>query len=377
MKNANLSVNNTMQRTPDGGFFQAPDVFNLLRAIAILCVFGLHCVIVSKAARPDAVMPAFLYTPAWLSMWVLFALSGYLLAPKFYQHQYEGIQGSWRFICRRFWRLAPPYFIFLWFAFLFINPSFFISSDWPLTLRLLSFTYNGIPGIDGVGATWFVSTIMQLYIMLPLFYHLVFKKIPERYTLWIVGVIILLGFAFRLSIRKPDWYIWIYTFSVANLDIFLAPFLLGGWLSRHTQDTPWRRLSRYLSPVLLGILIVSCGYCVYSGRHFLFYQRVCPTLAVLLVCLICFGFSVPGKNKLQLGFFKSPLYLLDCFGSMSFSFYLYHSNMLCIIAGIIPHLSNTAYVWLTAGGGFIVSLIMGILMYFLVERNTALHPKRG
>ena len=265
MKTANLNANTALSSHKSC----APDAFNILRAVAILCVFGLHAVILSKAARPGTILPAFLYTPAWLSMWMLFALSGFLLGKRFYCHQYEGAKGSWNFICRRFKRLAPSYFFFLLIVLLFHNPLFFISNGWLLDLRLISFTYNGIPGIDGVGATWFVSTIMQLYVMLPFFYHFLLKKISVRYTLWVWGAIVLLGLGVRLVSTNLDWYVWTYTFSVANLDIFLAPFVLNAFCITYTQDTSIRRWCRRISPVLL------CGLIVFTLTNILRFTREC------------------------------------------------------------------------------------------------------
>lgn len=72
------------------------DIFNILRGIAIFCVFCVHFMCGSKTIRPDILYPGFTSIPAWGAMWIFFMISGYLLGKRFFKEKYtlsfEGIK---------------------------------------------------------------------------------------------------------------------------------------------------------------------------------------------------------------------------------------------------------------------------------------------
>lgn len=129
---------------------------------------------------PQVQFPGFLFLPAWAAMWMLFALSGYLLGRKFYSHQCDSWQDIGIFWKNRALRILPSYYIFLLLVFLFVAPAAFLQEKGLFALRLLTCTYNGIPGLEGVGATWFVSVIIQLYLVAPLIYKFLLKKMSFK-----------------------------------------------------------------------------------------------------------------------------------------------------------------------------------------------------
>ena len=139
------------------------DVFNFIRGVALLCVIGFHTLCVIQPTYPDIKVPWIFITPAWYAMWAFFFLSGYLLGKGFFNGKYEKIS--------RAIRIVPVYLFFLLVLFLFYKPLWFINNLKTLYF-LLTFTYNGwlMPSITGVGATWFISTIVQLYAFAPLVY---------------------------------------------------------------------------------------------------------------------------------------------------------------------------------------------------------------
>ena len=57
---------------------------NFLKGIAVLCVFVLHFSLASPQYKPF-----FMYTPAWVGVWIFFILSGYLIGKSFWQERYK------------------------------------------------------------------------------------------------------------------------------------------------------------------------------------------------------------------------------------------------------------------------------------------------
>ena len=175
------------------------DIFNILRAIAVLCVFGSHSCIVIREYHPGIQFPWFFSTPAWAAMWMFFIISGYLLGKGFYSGKYSiGFNGMCNFWINRLIRILPMYLFFIFLFFLFINPGWFIREGSNALIHMLTFTYNGRPGIDGTSATWFVSTIMQLYLLSPLFYRFVFSRIKKWHHIFMF-ILIISGLVFRVS----------------------------------------------------------------------------------------------------------------------------------------------------------------------------------
>ena len=48
-------------------------------------------------------------------------------------------------------------------------------------IRMLTFTYNGAPGINGLGHLWYISSAMQLYLIMPAVYLLI-RNLPIKTT---------------------------------------------------------------------------------------------------------------------------------------------------------------------------------------------------
>lgn len=140
--------------------FREIDIFNFIRGLALLCVIGLHIISVIYPIYSQIHYSKIYHTPAWMSMWIFFCLSGYLLGKGFYNNKYKTDKnGILAFYTSRFIRIVPMYFLFLFILFLFYKPIWFVNHPIDV-LQLLTFTYNGHKSITGIGATWFISTIV-------------------------------------------------------------------------------------------------------------------------------------------------------------------------------------------------------------------------
>ena len=355
------------------------DIFSIFRSIALLCVFGIHAVIVIGLYVPQGFkFPSFLYTPAWAAMWMFFGLSGLLLGRRFYNGQCDTCKQIKNFYISRFFRIVLPYYLFIFIFLLFINPVGFWGLGPKTFLRLLTFTYNGAPGLDGIGATWFISTIVQLYLVTPFIYHGILKKIPQKYTWLAMLILLLLGFSIRQILNKyADWYTWTYTFSPMQWDIFFIPFMLNAYTQKIVDlNIVVKKYLQIATPLLLLIALFCCHNFIYINKHISSYRFKWPSIFIILMVLLGIAYGKNRKDKpvaIDLSLkhlLKNPLHLLEAFSWITFSFYLYHSNILGVIPRILQpyNISRNLYLWLTVGGGFCLSLIWACILYACVER---------
>ena len=354
------------------------DIFNFLRGIALLCVLGLHTVCVIGAVYPEIPHSWLFNTPAWLAMWMFFFLSGYLLGKGFYNNKYKtDISGIKMFYLSRLIRILPMYLFFLFIIFLFYDPVFFITHP-KTVLHLLTFTYNGKPGIAGVGATWFISTIVQLYFIAPLFYK--FIGIRLKHLQWKpIFFLILLGLGYRLMFYyvNLDYYKYCFTFSLANLDLFLGGMLLNSV----TMNSRENNLKKYLRPLSLISLFVLIFMYMYPSIHIshVEYFYYYPTLTLISLILIVYSFDVPLNSVHIVKIFAPFKYLInfiEYLGIISFTFYLYHSNILEIFMKIFkaPALANaytTNHLYIfTFLGMFVTTFILSVALHHMIEIPT-------
>lgn len=360
-------------------FFRA-DIFNTLRAVAMLCVFTMHAhLVIVSYAPPGLHTPFFLHTPAWAAMWMLFGLSGFLIGAHFYKGKYNTPKQIRSFLVQRFLRVGIPYVTFLLLGVLCIHFTSAISlkSTW---IRILTFTYNGQPAVSGLGAMWFVSTIMQLYLVAPLMYHGIIKKLSAKSTQVFMFILLLAGLLLRevLKYTHADWYIWVYTFSPLQWDLFFVPFMA------YTLPNPLTDCAKNkLKPLLL---LAGCCILVVCGKFLLLYRYEWPTVFTILMALLCWLYKDTLKNekapvRLSAHTIRcQPFCLLEGFALISYSFYLWHSVILTLLPSIIRqyHLTFSYWVYLaiTVGGGFVLCTLVAWGMWFFVERPTDIWRKQ-
>lgn len=156
------------------------DIFNFLRVFALFSVLGTHSRISISSFFPQfnvyTSFPMFTYTLAWTAMGMFFILSGYLLGKGFFDGKYKAdIKGMVSFWITRLLRILPMYLFFIIVLAFFAEPEVFWKENYKILVPLLTFTLNGVtePSTEYFGATWFISTIMQLYLLTPVFYKII------------------------------------------------------------------------------------------------------------------------------------------------------------------------------------------------------------
>jgi peptidoglycan/LPS O-acetylase OafA/YrhL len=372
-------------RPGSSGRRNSVDPINLLRAVAIyFMVFFTHGLIADSGLSLSKAGVWFLFQgAAWAGVWTLFVISGYLMGKGFYSKKYAlGRDGLRTFYLGRLIRIAPPYLFLCLIVGLFVHPEYFASSPLAL-LRVLTFTYNGNPGVVGIGATWYVSTIAQLYLLTPLVFFLV-RGLSKNKAVAAIVVVAILGMAVRFVLYKlgASWCEAIYSPSVTNLDLFVCGMLLGGITFDRREDSISRRWTGVYkvasTAVLFGLILGTCYLYFWANQgkaHFLFvYQLVLPTAYLFAVAFYLFAFDyrhTASNERLSLSAARrNPLRAIDGLSAVSYDFYLWHSSVLVtvfpMVGGIFSSEPHVAHVVKLAIAG-VVALGVAMVMHFLME----------
>lgn len=352
--------------------------FNFIRSIAVICVFLLHISIFSGQlgfAYDRYTWP--LKTPAWSAVWILFMLSGYLIGKGFFQGRYAfSVQGILQFYLKRLVKVGIPTWIFIFICCTVMEPEFIYKNP-RVIFMILTFTYYNIPPSNCIGATWYVSTLMHLYLIAP-FICLIAVKITGRIKKHLVPkslisiiTILILGFCYRYFLFKKgvDWSSEVYVPFYANLDLYISGILLN--CINFSKIVSLKR--KYILNVCtkaglcLGILL-NC-YISYRAEFSLnclfIYQYILPSVYLIGVGIyikiseICL---LPQKPINIQGIIKNPARLFDLFSEISFEFYLVHSMILSRIFIYITGSSSAIVHLKIMFSSFALSIIWGFLL---------------
>jgi peptidoglycan/LPS O-acetylase OafA/YrhL len=171
-----------------------------LRGIAVLWVALFHFTVLrpgDAATHLALAMPGgALAAHGYLGVDLFFLISGFLLSMPWFRHHVQGMErpSAPRFYARRFWRIAPAYYVQLAVLFLVVLPllhgaTFWRSDLWVYLYNLgvhALFLHNTTPLSSGSmqvnGALWTLAVEAQFYAILPLAMPLVVRA--PRFTLF-------------------------------------------------------------------------------------------------------------------------------------------------------------------------------------------------
>ncbi|HLX22130.1 MAG TPA: acyltransferase [Usitatibacter sp.] len=157
-----------------------------LRGIAVLWVIVFHCSVLRPndpwvlAIKASPLEP--LVRNGYLGVDLFFLISGFLLAMPWFVHSDAGRDSPSMksFYARRFWRIAPAYYVQLAFLFLVAIPAlrgydYWRHDKWVFLYNFfahVTFLHNTTPLSSGSmavnGALWTLSVEAQFYVLLPL-----------------------------------------------------------------------------------------------------------------------------------------------------------------------------------------------------------------
>lgn len=316
------------------------DPLNILRVIATMCVFFLHGrSYVTKYGNTSSTFVFLSSLPAWAGVWIFLFLSGYLISLGYEKGRYArlnvkgGLKGAakdlLKFYYGRFLKLAPLYYGYCFLLDLLSDRTLLIG-NWKLLLNVLTFTCNGNGALSGIGHLWYVSTAMQLYLIMP-FVRLGIDKLrtTQRRVFAFFGTAFLgLGLRNLLHMLGIDWYTWIYTFAPMNFDFVICGMLAATIIS--DRSICFRKAGgKIFASILFAVLIIyNCYIYTYEASLGLFiYRYILPTGYIMGCFAVLAAFHDPDVRTEKVTgkmLWKYPLRFFDWFSPYTYCFYVVH-----------------------------------------------------
>lgn len=338
-----------------------------LRGVAVLWVMLFHYVVVRDGRFDDPAITAIgLLHPlnvfvrnGYLGVELFFLITGFLLTLPWFLRESRGEPApSLRdFYARRFWRIAPAYYVQLAVLFLVVLPLLKGVAYWRADLYVLvynvgahlAFLQNTTPLSSGSlainGALWSLTAEAQYYLLVPLM-ALVFLRAPFA----ALGAAIVIAVAWRYGARYgldgivslqmalgTPWG-WseatVRQLLLTQLPSYLAHFAVGivagrAWVAwRHRA--PSRNIVRTLRAVMVAGLALL--YAVY-GHLGPVLGLVTGLLPALALGAVFFAIAAEGRGARHLILGSPPLLFI---GRISYSAYLYHLLVLVLWNTFMP-----------------------------------------
>lgn len=337
-----------------------PDPLNFLRVAAMMLVFVLHSAIAHPVGIPLTEQPnqyAILFkTPAWAGVWIFVFLSGYVLGKGFYGGKYEMTpKGILAFYGKRLLRILPSYYIFLVFSYFFYTRNF-LTSNTDALKALLFLNYNGTPAGTGLGALWYVSMTVILYIFAPMIYSLLSRISSVRVNKAVFVLVLFAGLLLRVSARvtATSWYNDVYVLPAANLDLFICGMVMNTFTGKAAQRSGQNsfrfgerahkigNLLVKIAAVVIFLVTVYITSFFYLTNRLSLYRYLMPSvfLAVCAFFVVAFDDITSAKReKLTIrNAARNPLRIIDWLAGLSFEFYMFHSSINATVKSFLPSL---------------------------------------
>ena len=275
------------------------DWIDELRGVAALSVLGGHCRLLFQ---DSSITLTFLDVfPRGVQLFYL--LSGLILY-QLYQDKVAELQGYWVFLIRRFFRIAPMFYVAVFVcAGLFPSRVVDAPSNILTHLSLLSFGFipeylNGIVGVE-----WSVFVECWFYVLFPILV-LLFQRWPYATALATLGISVLqTGFVY---VREPDILTRTYFYNMPTAQMCF--FVLGMFLADAVRRSSLRR-----PQLLFGVSVLTLLALPYFVKAFTLQLY----LSYFLIAAIVYSYANlnrPFIVRMVLGFA----------GLISYSMYLLH-----------------------------------------------------
>ena len=319
--------------------FVSVDILDILRVLALFFVFMLHVTLFDGADYAvaqifkDYPYLFFLKTPAWAGTWIFYCLSGYFVGYGYLTKKYDFATwtGIFRFYKVKFGKIYVPSLVVVLFVSLALNPNFFSSYEAIVFLRRLVFcTYYAKPDPAAIGAVWFVSTLMWLYVFSPLFVRCLDKTISHVSLYKIFLCVLLSGLFTRIlmCVLNIEWSRFVYSSVLGNTDLFIAGIISSFIVVKMDIS----RLGIYRTIVSWGFVIfILINICV-QWKFAVLYQYVFPTIYVGFVTLLIATYN--DINFIGRGN-KNIIFVISKIKQYGFYFYLFHSPVALVLCKYI------------------------------------------
>ncbi|RAJ85812.1 peptidoglycan/LPS O-acetylase OafA/YrhL [Chitinophaga dinghuensis] len=353
------------------------DFIDAVRGLAVAAVVLVHSAQGIVGLSPLA---ASLFSKGQYGVQLFFIASALTLFMSYGQReQLDGKQTVPFFFLRRFFRIAPMYYIAIIFysLILLFNPPSTYPNDFHFGYMILAMLFlNGVfPSNVAINYVppggWSVAVEMLFYLLIPILY----RKIRNLKSAILFGfatlVISILCKYLAINVLRMSgqdysaWLPWFLYFWLPNqLPVFAIGivlfFLIGKPGSTNSENAKLKAAGLLLLSVLwIGLVITGGQYLNpygYYQEHFLI--------------AIGFGLLVRGLSIWQFPIFVNK-YMISL-GKVSFSLYLIHFVVIRVVMHFLARLNLPSV--LTVGGVFVCTLVVS---YFLSSLSYKLIEQKG
>jgi peptidoglycan/LPS O-acetylase OafA/YrhL len=359
-----------------------------MRGIAALAVVADHCWALAGGS------PSFGFgIVKGLGTWgvnVFFLLSGYLLADFFWVNR--GRKTTLEFYLRRYFRIAPAYYVCVGLLFLFFaqHDQVFSVQGLKQILANATFTQHFFPAtasnLNVDGSLWTLSIEMALYLVMPFFAWAIAKRpVLASVALAAVGVGWRLVVVFH-GVRIHNFYfgpatpgqgslvgiqyLWLERQFIGLIPIFILGMALRWavlkgafdlWVARPERHPSLLVLLATLAPSIVLLRATDWGSTLSNRLPFVFFDYLICILAVPAVLYA----SRPAPVAL-----KAPMLAGVWMGERSYGLYLWHFPVILSVYGMGPllHAANLHHLPVKVVLIFAISILLGWGSFSLVER---------
>jgi peptidoglycan/LPS O-acetylase OafA/YrhL len=381
------SVSSPIEAKPEGSFLPGIEV---LRGVAAIAVVFHHSF--SLSTQPHFFGYQIIEGFGEWGVDLFFCLSGFLLAEYFWNRSRKPSVGA--FYIRRYFRIAPAYYVNLVILFVFFanHDALFSTFGLKQTAANLTFTHYLTPGTSSSlnvnGAMWTLTIEMLLYLFMPLMALLMLRR-PALSVAGFVG----LGVAWRLYVARLATGTGVEglffgthnTVSEGIRRLFLQRQFIGAlplfalgmglrWLMVSGR-LPARLTAATRHPSVLKLLlllvpsVLSLAYIERASnyQHWIWFSFFDLVMCLLMLPAFLYAarpIAVPVTGVLRAG---------QWMGERSYGLYLWHFPVILSVYGMGPllHPPEVSYIWARLLLIFVVSVGLAAASYSLVE-----HPAR-
>ena len=320
-------------------------IFDLIRIIAALGVFVFHLnthfgVVVTSGFGLNPIIKT-----GAVFMVCFFMLSGFSLYYSYYSKNLFDNNNLKKFLQKRLLSIVPLYYVF--FVYVLISHYAFPKTTGELWSLLPSFlilgqaffpsTFNKL----GAGGTWFLSVLLFLYVMFPMFQYVI-KRMSKK------GLKVSLTICFLFSVYPSIVHVYqnmtfaqLYSNPIYRLPEFVVGMLVAALCLENTQS----KRPRYIGEKLIGLCLLFVFFInllyyrvflngVPFERNYTFYNII--AIPIFALAFYYAFFSVESSNIVEKSICKlSSRKSIQYLSSITFAFYITQSIALRIVHVIV------------------------------------------
>jgi peptidoglycan/LPS O-acetylase OafA/YrhL len=326
----------------------------ILRGLAVLNIICFHIPHNINLISEGKINPFVIFDgDGFAVIWIFLILSGYLMGKKYFYKESLIIPSQLiKFYIGRIVKITPTYYFVLAMSFLIHIPE---SYQYIYNLkRLLIFNFASFDFPIFYTHLWYVSVIMQMYLIFPFIFEIlkfIRKKFPKLIILSCISFPII-GLFFRFSryiyinpLNNMDWVDKFHKSTFTNLDMFIFGILLNFLIEFNKRNHIFEfylnrvfsilNIIKFFSIIFFIALYFFSGYLYYEfiynySQIRYFYSTLYPIIVMVITGLFIIAFENPRNvslnnvNSVPLIKKISPLTIIAYLGSISYEIYLFH-----------------------------------------------------